>query len=66
MDAIELVSTEDAYLRAARFARDHGILVGPSSGANLLVADRVAANVVKGRCVVTLLCDRGERYLSEA
>jgi cysteine synthase len=66
MDRIELVSTEEAYARARRFAREQGILVGPSSGANLVVAERVATSVTPGSCVMTLLCDRGERYLSEA
>lgn len=64
MDAIELVTTADAYARADRFARDHGILVGPSSGANLIVAEKFASTLKSG-CVMTLLCDRGERYLSE-
>jgi cysteine synthase len=66
MDRIELVSTDEACARAQRFAREQGILVGPSSGANLVVAERVAAGRMLGNCVMTLLCDRGERYLSGA
>lgn len=65
MDRIELVSTDEACDRARRFAREQGVLVGPSSGANLVVAERIASNLRSG-CVMTLLCDRGERYLTEA
>ena len=41
-----------------------GLLVGISSGANVLAAARVAASLGPGHTVVTVLCDRGERYLS--
>ncbi|MBX3259981.1 MAG: cysteine synthase A [Labilithrix sp.] len=46
---------------ARRLAREEGLLVGPSSGANVHVACEIAARV-KGP-VVTILCDSGERYL---
>ena len=57
------VSTNVAKNAAKDFARTHGILIGISAGANLVAAKRY---LVKnpGRCVVTLLCDRGERYFS--
>jgi cysteine synthase len=45
-----------------RLAREEGLLVGPSSGANVEAAVAVAAKVKKG-IVVTVLCDTGERYL---
>ena len=46
---------------ARRLAREEGLLVGPSSGANVHVACEIARRV-KGP-VVTILCDSGERYL---
>ena len=64
MDRIIDVSTEDSIERARKFARDTGILVGISSGANILASERwIEANKPRG-IVVTMLCDRGERYLS--
>jgi cysteine synthase A len=47
---------------ARRLAREEGLLVGPSSGANVHAACEVAAQL-KGGNVVTILCDSGERYL---
>jgi cysteine synthase A len=59
-----IVTTEDAKMRAARLARENGLLVGTSSGANVLAAERwIEQNDPQGT-VVTFLCDRGERYLS--
>ena len=57
------VSTESAISEAQKFAREYGILVGISSGANL-VAARKYIKQNPARNVVTLLCDRGERYFS--
>jgi cysteine synthase A len=47
---------------ARRIAREAGILVGPSSGANVHAACEVAKRLQGGK-VVTILCDSGERYL---
>ena len=58
------VSDEDAYDMTARLARDEGLLVGISSGANVWAAIRVAEQLGPGKRVVTMLCDTGERYLS--
>lgn len=58
------VSDEDAYAMAGRLARDEGLLVGISSGANVWAAIRVAQQLGPGKRVVTMLCDTGERYLS--
>ncbi len=58
-----LVSTSDAIQAAQDFAKTHGFLVGISSGANL-VAARAYLQKNLHRNVVTLLCDRGERYFS--
>lgn len=57
------VSTEDALLMTERLAREEGILVGPSSGANVFAAHRLASTMENSGCVVTILCDNGERYL---
>jgi|SRR5436190_13324067 len=61
-DTIE-VSTEDAVLMTTRLAREHGLLVGPSSGANVVAARRLALSLRMPAVVVTILCDGGERYL---
>lgn len=64
MDETIIVSTTDAIDRARKFARETGLLVGISSGANLVAAERwIEKNDPKG-VVVTMLCDRGERYMS--
>ena len=60
------VATEDALLMTSKLAREEGLLVGPSSGANVFAAWRVAAPLREPAVVVTVLCDGGERYLSEA
>ena len=59
------VATEDALLMTSKLAREEGLLVGPSSGANVFAAWRVAASLREPAVVVTVLCDSGERYLSE-
>ena len=48
---------------ARRLAREAGLLVGPSSGANVHAACEVAKRIKEGGKVVTVLCDSGERYL---
>lgn len=64
LDEILLVSTEDAKERARKLIREQGILVGFSSGANILAAERwIEKNNPEG-IVVTVLADRAERYLS--
>lgn len=57
------VSTEDALLMTQRLAREEGLFVGPSSGANVLAAWRLAATLRPPSVVVTVLCDGGDRYL---
>jgi len=62
-DTIE-IATEEAKDCARSIAKDHGLLVGLSSGANILAARKwISQNQPEG-AVVTMLCDRGERYLS--
>ena len=58
------VSTEEAKERARRLAIEVGIFVGISAGANILAAERWVKENKPSGCVVTFLCDRGERYLS--
>lgn len=59
------VATEDALLMTSKLAREEGLLVGPSSGANVFAAWSVAASLQEPAVVVTVLCDSGERYLSD-
>ena len=49
---------------ARRLAREEGILVGISAGANAAMAMQVASELGSGHIVVTILCDSGLRYLS--
>ena len=64
MQGIFEVKTEDAIERAKSFAKETGLLVGISSGANLLASEKfLQQNKVDG-AVVTVLCDRGERYMT--
>ena len=46
-----------------RLAKEEGLLLGPSSGANVHAAVEVAKRMKPGQRVVTILCDGGERYL---
>jgi cysteine synthase A len=55
-----------AWAVKERLARDEGMLVGPSSGANVAAALEVARELGSGRRVYTLCCDSGERYFSLA
>lgn len=63
-DAHRTCSTERAYHMTRRLAREEGLLVGPSAGANVAVALDVASSLEAG-VVVTILCDTGSRYLSD-
>ena len=64
IDEIIQVTDEDAAKTARRLAHDEGILAGISSGAAAWAAMQVAVRLGKGRVVVALLPDTGERYLS--
>ncbi len=64
-DAVHTVETEDAYKWAKRLAREEGILVGISSGAALSVGAKLAMlEENKGKMIVVLLPDSGDRYYS--
>ena len=59
------VKTEDAYKTSRRLAAEEGVFVGISSGANVYAAMEVAKTLPKGSRVATILCDNGNRYLSQ-
>jgi cysteine synthase A len=63
-DELIAVSDEDALAMTARLTKEEGLLVGVSSGANVVAALQVAAKLGAGKRVVTVLPDTGERYLS--
>jgi len=65
-DATLEIQTEDAQNMMRLLAREEGLLVGPSSGANVFAASQLARTLPSGSIVVTILCDGGERYLSES
>ncbi|MEP6708470.1 MAG: cysteine synthase family protein [Pyrinomonadaceae bacterium] len=59
------VATEDAQEITRRLAREEGLFVGVSSGANVFAALRLARTLPPESIVVTILCDTGANYLSE-
>ena len=64
-DEIVKVSADDAFEAARDLARQEGVLVGISAGANAWAAGQVARRPeFRGKVVITVLCDTGERYLS--
>ena len=63
MDEFIYIKTEDAIKRMKRFWKETGILIGISSGANILAAEKYIDMHDPDGVVVTILCDRGERYL---
>ena len=65
MDEVITVPSDEAIEMAKRIAVDEGMLVGISSGANVWAALQVASRPqAKGKTIVTILCDTGERYIS--
>jgi cysteine synthase len=64
MTELRTVEDRDAYAMSKRLAREEGLLVGISSGANVAAALDVARELGAGKRVLTILCDTGERYFS--
>ncbi|MBM2826035.1 MAG: cysK [Dehalococcoidia bacterium] len=64
IDEIIAVEDEDAYDTALSLAREEGLLVGVSAGANVYASLQIAKRLGVGKRVVTVLPDTGERYLS--
>jgi len=66
VDEFRQLADRDSFAMARRLAREEGILSGGSSGLNVALALQVAREVNDATaCIVTLLCDTGERYLSK-
>ena len=59
------VATEDAQAMTRKLAREEGLFVGVSAGANVFAALRLARELNKDAVIVTILCDGGGKYLSE-
>ena len=64
VDEIIPISTEEAKERSLRLAKENGLFVGISAGANVLASERWIKQNNPDGIVVTILCDRGERYFS--
>lgn len=66
-DEIIQVDDDTAFATSRELTKTEGLLVGISSGANIWAATQVASRPEnKGKTIVTILCDTGERYLSTA
>ena len=64
-DEVLAVSNEDSFAMAQKIAKEEGLLIGISAGANLHAAQMLAERPEnKGKTIVTILCDTAERYLS--
>ena len=64
IDEIMTVEEDSAFQMSRRLSREEGLLVGVSAGANVAASLQIARRLGRGKRVVTILCDSGERYFS--
>ena len=64
IDEVIAIDDEEAFAYTKRLAREEGLLLGPSSGANVAASLKVAEELGAEGCLVTILCDTGFRYFS--
>jgi cysteine synthase A len=64
IDEVLIVSTKDAKEKAIQIAKEHGLFVGISAAANVLASERWIEKNNPEFPVITILCDRGDRYYS--
>lgn len=64
IDQIVRIKSAEALEMSRQICKEEGLLVGISSGANIIAARQVARELGPGHTIVTILSDRGERYLS--
>ena len=64
IDEVKPIREKDAVAMARKLIREEGLMVGISSGANVLASLEIARKSGQSKTIVTLLPDRGERYLS--
>jgi cysteine synthase len=64
IDEVIAIKSQDAMKMMSRLTKEEGLMVGISSGANVLAALRLSETIGTGKTIVTILPDRGERYLS--
>lgn len=65
VDTVYPVTSQQALETMRELAREHGLLVGPSSGAHLAAARHVRDQFPELGTIVTLFCDEGEKYINE-
>ena len=65
LDDVVLIENDEAFEMSSRIAKEEGILMGISAGANVAAAVKIASDpLMAGKTIVTIICDTGERYLS--
>jgi cysteine synthase len=65
VDTTLAVDSEEAVESMRCLAKQYGLFVGPSSGANLIAAKKIRAAYPELETVITLFCDEGEKYIQE-
>lgn len=65
IDEIINISDHDSFMTARALVREEGVFCGGSSGMNVAAALKVAKGLPQSACVVTIICDTGERYLTK-